>query len=175
MPGILKIVVSRKSPEELLAAVCEHTPYQLEFSSEIPTTCVYELLNRLRERSKPFPEAFLWKGLTDSFFHITFENALLCVSSIIRKSPETMRKIFTDGQKIRHYIKRKNDYWIGTYSAKENRILRGQKSYTLCDFASSHVRLNYPLRMTGVNGWDQCECKVGEEWIHINVHASRIL
>ena len=175
MPGVLKIAVSRKRPEELLATVREHTPYQLEFSREIQSSCVYDLFNQLREHSQPFPEAFLWKGLTDSFFQITVEEAVLCVSKVLRKSPETMRHLFTDGQRIRHYVKRKNDYWVGTYSAKQNKIVRDNKSYTLSDFASSHVKTLDPSRKTGVSGWDQCECKVGDEWIHVNEYASRVL
>ena len=78
--------------------------------------------------------------------------------------------------KIHHLVSEKclpRQAWV---LPKENMILRGKKYYnSLSAFASSHVRLNHPLRTTGVNGWDQCECKVGEDWFYINDHVSRIL
>lgn len=83
-----------------------------------------------------------------------------------RKDNRDMRKRFTNGQQIRHVIK--NSVRIGTYNLETNTIVLNTLSFdTLSGFAKAHYKSAGSNRQT-VNGWKECEYKVGDEWKFIN-------
>jgi len=78
-----------------------------------------------------------------------------------------MRKIFVDGQEIRHNIKKINNTWTGKYNLTENKIYYDVKSYkTPSGFARDHYKLIRPERRS-VNGWDECETENNGKWTKI--------
>jgi hypothetical protein len=83
-----------------------------------------------------------------------------------RKDNRDMRKRFTNGQQIRHTLK--NSVRIGTYNLETNTIVFNTLIFdTLSGFAKAHYKSAGSNRQT-VNGWKECEFKVGNEWKFIN-------
>ena len=81
------------------------------------------------------------------------------------KGSRDMAKCFTNGQRIRHTIGI-NKTWIGTYDSSKNGIMYDGITFTLNQFASSHLKVEKPeRRSTKVNAWTECECEVGGTWI----------
>ncbi len=80
------------------------------------------------------------------------------------KGCRDMTKCFTNGQRIRHRIKR-TYVWIGTYDSSNNGIVYNNKLYTaMSDFATTHHTI-YRGKYRSANGWLECECEVDGEWI----------
>ena len=81
------------------------------------------------------------------------------------KKRRTMKKCFTDGQRIRHMIRDK--IWIGAYDSSKNAIVHNGTVYrTLSMFATAHVHSEYnPNRATPRDGWKNCQCEVNGEWV----------
>jgi hypothetical protein len=81
------------------------------------------------------------------------------------KKRRTMKKCFTDGQRIRHTIRDK--IWIGAYDSSKNVIVHNGTTYrTLSMFATAHVLTEHnPHRATPRDGWKNCECEVKGEWV----------
>lgn len=81
------------------------------------------------------------------------------------KKRRTMKKCFTDGQRIRHMIRDK--IWIGAYDSSKNAIIHDGTVYkTLSLFATAHVRSEHnPNRATPRDGWKNCQCEVKGEWV----------
>ena len=87
--------------------------------------------------------------------------------TIIKKNRDT-KKIFTNGQYIRHTIGI-DKTWIGIYDSINNSIICNGIKYTgrspLNKFASSHYKTERPDRTSRCNAWQECECEINEEWI----------
>ena len=81
------------------------------------------------------------------------------------KKRRTMKKCFTDGQRIRHMIRDK--IWIGAYDSSKNAIVHNGTVYrTLSMFATAHVHSEHnPNRATPRDGWKNCQCEVKGEWV----------
>ena len=79
-----------------------------------------------------------------------------------------MKKIFVEGQEIRHNIKKINDTWTGKYNLTEDKIYHDGNPYNSPSaFAMEHYRNKRPERNSNANGWDECEIKNNEKWIKI--------
>jgi hypothetical protein len=83
------------------------------------------------------------------------------------KGCRVMKKCFSDGQEIRHTIKKINDTWIGTFDLARNAIVRDGIAYmSMSAFATGHYASNRPERKNSdSNGWKECECMVNEKWV----------
>jgi hypothetical protein len=81
------------------------------------------------------------------------------------KKRRTMKKCFTDGQRIRHRIRDK--MWIGAYDSSKNAIVHNGTTYrTISMFATAHVIADHnPNRVAPRDGWKHCECEVKGEWV----------
>ena len=81
------------------------------------------------------------------------------------KKRRTMKKCFTDGQRIRHRMRDK--MWIGTYDSSKNAIVHNGTTYrTISMFATAHVIADHnPNRAAPRDGWRYCECEVQGEWV----------
>jgi hypothetical protein len=85
-----------------------------------------------------------------------------------------MTKCFRAGQLIRHVIGI-NKIWQGYYDAEKNVIvfnnphINNTVEYykSLSGFAQAHYKLENPNRISA-NGWIECECFDGHEWISTN-------
>ena len=85
-----------------------------------------------------------------------------------------MSKCFRAGQLIRHVIGI-NKIWQGYYDAEKNVIvfnnphMNNTVEYykSLSGFAQAHYKLENPNRISA-NGWAECECFDGHEWISTN-------
>lgn len=86
--------------------------------------------------------------------------------SNVVKGCRDMTKCFTNGQRICHTIDM-NKTWIGTYDSMKNVIVYdGKYYYSLSEMAKAHNKVELPHRLTNTaNGWKECECEVGGEWI----------
>ncbi len=80
-----------------------------------------------------------------------------------KKGCRDMTKCFTNGQLIRHTIQ--GNTWVGTYNLANNGIVYDNKTLTLNQFAKSHYKTVKPDRVSNVNAWRECECKVNGLWI----------
>ena len=79
-----------------------------------------------------------------------------------------MKKIFVEGQEIRHNIKKINDTLIGKYNLTENKIYHDNKTYNSPSaFAMEHYKEKRPERSSKANGWDECEIEQNGEWIKL--------
>ena len=82
------------------------------------------------------------------------------------KDNRDMRKRFTDGQEIRHKLR--NSIRIGKYDLQTNTIRVNTLIFdSLSGFAKAHYKSIGSTRTT-VNGWKECEYKIGEEWKFIH-------
>ena len=83
------------------------------------------------------------------------------------KGCRVMKKCFSDGQTIRHTIKKINDTWIGTFDIARNAIVRDDIVYTsMSAFTKGHYASNRPERKNSEsNGWAECECIVDGKWV----------
>ncbi len=201
MPGIHKVIMTEDSPDIILGEVNEHTPYTLEFAKRVQDkSLVTKLCNLLRKNSQPLPEKFITNtqdfvpqgvAVSDTFFRVGKEDALEYLDLMegvmwapktivkARRCKDDMKKIFTDGQYIRHKIGQTH-FWIGNYDEELNKVSYAGKHYTLSGFAGAHhTYLNPELTRGkswhGDNGWKSCECKVGDEWIITGDYAKQML
>lgn len=74
-----------------------------------------------------------------------------------------MTKCFTHGQQIRHIIG--TNTWIGTYDSSTKGIVYDGKTLSMNQFAVAHYKSEKPDRVSNVNAWKECECKVDGKWI----------
>jgi len=79
------------------------------------------------------------------------------------------RKLFKDGQPIRHRINSIHSEWIGTYNVKDNTIIMNDYEFDgaspLNNFVTSHYAIKTPQRITIADAWNECECYVDNEWV----------
>jgi hypothetical protein len=78
----------------------------------------------------------------------------------------SMTQVFIDGQRIRHVIgSDPNKTWTAVYNGATDKIICNEVSYTsLSNFAVKHHRIYRPDHQSA-NGWVECECEVGGEWV----------
>jgi len=84
----------------------------------------------------------------------------------ITAQQSNMSEVFTNGQRIRHVIgSDPNKTWIGFYNAATDKIICNEISYSSpSNFAVKHHRMYKPDHQSA-NGWVECECEVGGEWV----------
>lgn len=74
-----------------------------------------------------------------------------------------MTKCFLNGQQIRHTIG--TNTWIGIYDSSKKGIVYDGKTLSMNQFAVGHYKSEKPDRVSNVNAWRECECKVDGKWI----------
>ena len=143
MPGILKIGISKKTPDTILndANISDSwrppTPYEIQFAKKIIKP--KEKLSILR-KYKHLKE----KNLKMDFFQVSIEEIKpffdIIDGELWNKEKDycrDMRKCFKNGQVIRHNIGIST--WDGIYNFTENVIIYDKKSYnTLSGFTKAH-------------------------------------
>jgi hypothetical protein len=86
----------------------------------------------------------------------------------IVKNTRDIKKIFKNGQNIRHTIGI-NKTWVGIYDSVNNTIICNGIIYKgrspLNQFACSHYKTERPDRTSRCNAWLECECEINGNWI----------
>ena len=86
----------------------------------------------------------------------------------IVKNTRDIKKIFKNGQRIRHTIGI-NKTWIGIYDKINNTIICNGINYKgrspLNKFASSHYKTERSDRTSSCNAWLECECEIDGNWV----------
>jgi hypothetical protein len=166
MPGILKIGITERTPEERLVEANASdtwrppTPYLLEFSKKVTNprqreTTIHTFLND--QRIHPRRE----------FFRTELDKVRLLFNLMDGETIATTPVILdTQGTRVRHVVNQ--DTWIGVYTSATNRVTMGETTFTsLSDFAVQHHRVTNPTRQAA-NGWSECEAEVNGEWVGAN-------
>jgi len=166
MPGILKIGITERTPEERLSEANSSdtwrppTPYVLEFSKKVSNpkqreTTIHTLLNE--QRIHPRRE----------FFRIDLNKVRLIFNLMDGETIASVPVVVdTQGTRVRHTLN--ENIWIGIYNSTTNRVVMGETTFTsLSDFAVQHHRLTNPTRQAA-NGWSECEAEVNGEWVGAN-------
>lgn len=165
MPGILKIGITERTPEERLSEANSSdtwrppTPYVLEFSKKVSNprqkeTTIHTLLNE--QRIHPRRE----------FFRIDVEKVRLIFNLMEGEVTTTVPVVDTQGIRVSHTVNQ--DVWIGLYNSTTNRVVMGETTFTsLSDFALQHHKVTNPTRPSA-NGWAECQAEVNGEWVGAN-------
>ena len=188
MPGILKVGMTERTPEERLRDANRSdtwrppAPYKLECAIKVNNplkkeNILHRILEKYVERINPEREFFkisieeirLFFSLFDSEIYVIKnedEGEIEEVKDVKNKKSRDMKKYFKDGQSIRHNID--GSFWIGEYDSDKNVITYNGKQYkTPTNFAQDHYKQEKPGK-TNINGWKECECEIEGRWISIS-------
>jgi hypothetical protein len=191
MPGILKVGMTERTPEERLSEANAPdtwrppTPYKIEFAKKVSNPSKKEktlhvLLEQYTERIHLRREFFrislkeilkffdlmdgeIWVETKEKEENTSQDSREQIGSNGIKRCRD-MTKCFTNGQRIRHKIGIDN-IRIGIYNSLNNAIIYDKKIMTLNKFAVSHYESKRPDRVSNVNAWKECECEVNGDWI----------
>jgi len=188
MPGILKVGMTERTPEERLRDANRSdtwrppAPYKLECAIKVNNplkkeNILHRILEKYVSRINPEREFFkitieeirLFFSLFDSEIYVIKnedEGEIEEVKDVKNKKSRDMKKYFKDGQNIRHNID--GSSWIGEYDSDKNVISYNGKQYkTPTNFAQDHYKQEKPGK-TNINGWKECECEIEGRWISIS-------
>ena len=184
MPGLVKIGemhTEGRTPEDRVRELYTTgvpLPFKIEFAKKVANPAEAEArihafindkrVNHRREFFKVTPD-YVRRifDLIDGEMWVTPERSEESDESEPTVNQESrMRKVFTDGQSIRHIIGQdQNKTWIGTYNTATDRIIYNEVPYSSpSTFAVTHHRLYVPDRKSS-NGWVECECEVNGKWV----------
>jgi hypothetical protein len=181
MPGILKVGMTDKTPEErakVLFTTGVPSPFKVEFAKKVAEPKVKEgILHKLLEKyvDKIYPrreffrvgveEVTLFFQLIDGEWWSEMPLAPEPLLEEFEQTTATLSNCFTSGQRIRH--KYGINTWIATYDTEKDRFVRGEKLYASPkEFVLSHMKTYKPEdKLT--NGWQSCECEMNNKWVPI--------
>ena len=189
MPGILKVGMTERTPEERLRDANRSdtwrppTPYKLECAIKVNNPLKKEnILHRILEKYVPRinPEREFFKISIEEIrlFFSLFDAEIYVIkneeegeieeikeSKDKNKKRKKKKKYFKDGQNIRHTID--GNSWIGEYDYDKNCIQYNGKHYkNPTNFAQDHYKQEKPGK-TNVNGWKECDCEIDGKWVNI--------
>lgn len=195
MPGILKIGMTERTPEDRakeLFTTGVALPFKIEFAKKVknPKDKEIELHDILddyiprvyprREFFRASPEQVLkffklmdgemWNGtrsVEDDGEETDSIESTAQADSSSSKGCRDMSKCFTNGQRIRHTISADKTR-IGIFDSLKNGIVYDGKTMSLNQFVTSHIKLEKPERIPKANAWIGCECEVNGIWIPTN-------
>lgn len=188
MPGILKVGMTERTPEERakeLFTTGVPLPYKIEFAKKVTNIVekektIHILLEQYTDRIHPRREFFrvspeeVYKffDLMDGVMWVETreeeeeeeEDTYPESAPRVKGRQRDMKKYFINGQRIRHTIGISKT-WVGVYDSIQNGIIYDGQIYTLNKFASNHYKEEKPNRSPAVNAWRECECEVDGKWI----------
>jgi hypothetical protein len=184
MPGILKIGMTKRDPNERLKEAnspdtwkpCNYKILIAKkcFEPEKKEITLHNLLTKYSERinqKKVFfrissEEIKLFFDLIDGELWNHFQDDDSDENKECKLGCRDMRKCFTDKQNIRHVIDSDN-IWIGKYDFSSNSIIYESEYLSLNKFAINHYNKIEPNKRQSVNAWKECECEINGNWVSI--------
>lgn len=185
MPGILKIGMTERTPEDRLQEANSSDtwrppiPYKIEFAKKVnypkqKESKLHLLLSQYTERIHPKREFFrVSPEEVKAFFDLIDGVLWTCVGEEEEeeeleefvKGCRDMKKCFSHGQRVRHIIGI-TKIWNGIYDSNKNGIICGKKFYkSLSGFSNAHYSEDRSYTVKSTNGWKECECFLNEKWI----------
>jgi len=149
MPGILKVGMTDKTPEERAKTL---------FTTGVPSP-------RREFFRISVEEVTLFFQLIDGEWWSEMPLSPEPLLEEFEQTTATLSNCFTSGQRIRH--KYGINTWIATYDTEKDRFVRGEKLYASPkEFVLSHMKTYKPEdKLT--NGWQSCECEMNNKWVPI--------
>jgi len=194
MPGILKVGMTERTPEERLSEANASdtwrppTPYKIDFAKKVSNPfqkekTLHTLLGQYTDRIHPRREFFrlsqeevlkfvdlmdgeMWAGTREEEEEEEDEEDEDTSSESAQGVKATGVKGCRDMAKCFTNGQRiRHKTWIGTYDSSKKGIVYDGKTLSLNKFAESHYKSERPDRVWSVNAWKECECEVNGKWI----------
>jgi hypothetical protein len=194
MPGILKIGMTERHPQERLKEANGSdtwrppTPYVMEFAKKVANVkdkekTLHMLLKEFNKRINPKREFFsISKEVCYGFFELidgdylwpdedSDEEEIYSLPSENIMSSIISRQCFFRDMKysfkegqLIRHMINKEHIWVATYNAEKNCLLYDNEVHSMSSFARTHHRSVNPSRKSA-NGWAECEALVNDNWI----------
>ena len=190
MPGILKVGMTERTPEERLKDANRSdtwrppAPYKLECAIKVNNplkkeNILHRILEKYVDRINPEREFFKISIEEIRLFFSLFDSEIYVIKNeedvdmeevkdkdIKNKKSRDMKRYFKDKQNIKHNID--GNSWIGEYDYDKNAISYNGKHYkNPTNFAQDHYKQEKPGK-NNINGWTECECEIDGRWISIS-------
>jgi len=178
-PGVFNIGYTLSVPSDLLSNINEfiikpNFPYKIEIAKKVKNPDdkklkIHKILNEYHV------------DLNKNFFKVNVEKIIDLINLIdgdlwVKEQKNIEEEIdnmcgdmslyLEHKQEIRHIIG--GSIWLGVYDKNTNKIKYGDKRYNSpSKFSSDHYHILRKDRDSNLNGWKECEYKVGDDWISI--------
>ena len=195
MPGILKVGMTERTPEERakeLFTTSVPLPFKIEFAKRVKDpkgkeSSLHLLLEQYTDRVYPRREFFRVSPEEVRKFFDLMDGEMWAETRVEDEeeeeggedtSSESAPRVKPTGVRgcrdmAKCFTNEQrirhtigiNKTWTGTYDSSKNGIVYDGKILTLNKFAVSHFESERPDRVSNVNAWKECECEVDGKWI----------